>query len=825
MEIVDVSPVRAETDITIDRYLQSVSGKALCVAMSSSGRRLYLGGHSGVWRSDDGGQHWVHPERPNPPPRSTDVPGALYPPAVYDLLVSPTNSDVVLAATGRDSRRPATDGIYRSRDAANSWQRVHAFTNPAGSVGTVACLAVAPDDPNLMFSGGQFALGRSEDAGRTWTEVFPQSNRSQQVWYVVCGPAAGTRRRVYAVGSRVWYSVDGGQTWAQDPVALSAGSPADGLGQSARCLDIDPTDPNTIYLARQAGELWRGRFPASGTAPGSWTRLPAPPADYEGTTASGTDFIVIHRAPDERRYLVYSDRRTVHLSVGDPAAASDWTRIDPSPVHLDPHGIALTATFGWEGAGTASGRIAMVNDGGAVVSTDGAKSWDFGVGLSTLGLVNAAVLPREGHPPALVIQMGDNSGFFSFDGGRSWRTQDYVGGDNDCSFVDPAQPSRLIVFAPRDRPRKVYLYRARPGAEIPDGSWGTHDRKTVPGPPPVDVSDNDKDDPLSLWNCVSGFFNQGNRPLVLTLDGEEPRPDGDFLTIWLANPGVGGDTAVAKLLRTTAMSKISGHADWLTDADSEAEGTKVFQQGSDLPDPAIGVVQPSGGHAHPTFYVGDPAEGAQQRVWKWRDGMDAWQQVVPGIGPNAPTIARRFFVDPYRPTILYVLGRDHVHLSNDGGRTWRIEAELEAALTQGGAFPVDLTSEAGSDQALLRDMVFHPSSSTWRVAIGPAGVFQTRNARTWDHLLHSAAATMRPNNAVLDRVSRAGSHDLYVATSNRGLLRVEARPPRESFSVRALARECLGLDPPLSIRSDIFGEDGPQVSLFDRLRDIRDNCP
>ena len=59
--IVDVSPVRARTTFGFDRNHQSVSGKALCVAMSADGQRLYLGGHSGVWRSDDGGQTWTHP--------------------------------------------------------------------------------------------------------------------------------------------------------------------------------------------------------------------------------------------------------------------------------------------------------------------------------------------------------------------------------------------------------------------------------------------------------------------------------------------------------------------------------------------------------------------------------------------------------------------------------------------------------------------------------------------------------------------------------------------------------------------------------------------
>jgi hypothetical protein len=118
MRIEDISP-REETMIrSLGRDLQSISGKGLCVALSADGTRAYLGGHSGVWRSDDGGETWWHPEwRPANPGGST-LPGALIVPNVYDLLIDPANNNIVLAATGRDARKPAQNGIYRSTDQA-----------------------------------------------------------------------------------------------------------------------------------------------------------------------------------------------------------------------------------------------------------------------------------------------------------------------------------------------------------------------------------------------------------------------------------------------------------------------------------------------------------------------------------------------------------------------------------------------------------------------------------------------------------------------------------------------------------------------------------
>jgi len=127
--------------------------------------------------------------------------------------------------------------------------------------------------------------------------------------------------------------------------------------------------------------------------------------------------------------------------------------------------------------------------------------------------------------------------------------------------------------------------------------------------------------------------------------------------------------------------------------------------------------------------------------------------------------------------VVYVLGTDRVWRSDDGGGAWAVDAALEAALTEGGAFPIGLTSESSSAQVLLRDMVFEPSDARWRAAIGPAGVFLTLDGTTWRHVLLSSAAGMRPNNAVYDRVSTPCARMLYVSTSNRGVLRLGPLPP------------------------------------------------
>jgi hypothetical protein len=85
MRIADVSPAANNFLGSLSRVEQSISGKGLCVAIAADGQRAYLGGHSGVWRSDDGGDTWWHPEwRPTGLGGPTQ-PGALPLTNVYDL--------------------------------------------------------------------------------------------------------------------------------------------------------------------------------------------------------------------------------------------------------------------------------------------------------------------------------------------------------------------------------------------------------------------------------------------------------------------------------------------------------------------------------------------------------------------------------------------------------------------------------------------------------------------------------------------------------------------------------------------------------------------
>jgi len=799
MRIDDIGPREDTMHRSLGRSVQSVSGKGLCVALSADGKRAYLGGHSGVWRSNDGGETWSHPEwRPTSLGGPT-LPGALIVPNVYDLLIDSANNDIVLAATGRDARKPAQSGIYRSTDGAVTWTLVHQFRRGSGSslqVGMVGRLARAPGSTGHLFAAGEFGVARSMDGGVSWTESVPEPDQNRHIGHVVAGPQVGRLGRIYAVGSRVWYSLDAGLTWHLDPIPLALGLPTDGLGASSRALAIHPTNPNVIYIAHGDLTFWRGEYPAPpSTAPAMWTMLPAPPFNYPTVTDSGGTFIIPHLTTEGQLFFFASDRRTVHIAFGEPAVTEGWTRVEDSHCHVDPHGLDLTPDFHpWspDVEVPTFGRAILVNDGGINFSTNGVQSWSNGTELSTLGIVNIAVNSLPAQPAAICFGCGDNNGFASPDGGATWKTQNYIGGDNDCAFADPRQPDRMVVFGPRSKSTppaaenifgEIYLYASGDGTP-PDTALGTSVLQRIPGPPPVPGSQR------AGWNAVSNFFNWGYRPLILTRSGEIPRPDGDLITIRFT-----GTEAI--LLRTTAISSITKNTDWNTTAATEGPGVKAFQVGPSLPDIGVNVVQASGGHAAPSYYVGDP--NGSKRLWKFavpvasRRGRrlstgvgSTWRLVVPAAGPtgSVPKIARRYFVDPYRANRLYVLGADHVYRSDDGGANWVIDASLEAALTENGAFPLSIPYDANPDEALLRDMQFDPRHDGWRYAVGPAGIFHTLDGQHWSPLVRTSALGMRPTNAVYE--DNGCERSLYVATSNRGILRLAGLPPDWDFPIGSL---------------------------------------
>jgi hypothetical protein len=792
----------------------SSSGRILSLARGADSARLYAGTFAGVWRSDDAGRTWRQMTRPQPGSGEFEVPGALFAPFVFDLAASPLDPDLVLAGAASGQFVVSRDGIYRSTNGGNTWTLVLRVVPPDGFVGQIA---FAPDDATLIYAALGTGVAVSRDSGATWRVRAVGG----PVFHVAVAPQeAPGRRRVYAAGNdRIFVSVDGGTSWRSDAGAASvrtaldaiwnryvrnppmppppfAGSTAQSNGSGARILAIEPGNPRRLYLAavsgangpsyyasgtadgtivnvppaRGAGEasLWYGDFDQfEATGAGAWVQVPGPPLYFGVSTPSGNTYVVAK--PTAAGYLLFfSDNSHVHVSAGRPSAAASWHRLDGKDVsatrqdgehtnvlfmHVDPHAIALSGdlemtlrpasgvSFPFDQNSVLDvhvrGTMWMANDGGVVWSEDGGRSWRRATGLETIDPVNLAGLHGVGRSPALYMGTVDNDDFFTVDGGARWRDPLSACGDCDAWFADVAQPTRVLEFDPRSDRLLVIRSPGFPFSRYPDAA-SPLDTRAIPRP--------------RGSNASSGFVVQGYRPIVQTLAGEAPLADGDYVFIMTSAAGE------RVLVRTRSISTITAQAHW-------DDPQKAQVVGAPLPAGAS-VVQVSGGHQAPVFYVADPASG---RLWRWDEGGGLWRQIVPGGPPGrTATFARRFFADPYGPQVIYLLDLSAILISLDGGESWLQDPSLNEAATAGGRLSMSVS--------ILRDMLFVRGEPFTRFAFGNAGVVGTTDGFQWRTLLSSLALPGRPEGGFFDPVSDPSDRALYVACEGRGVLRVSPIP-------------------------------------------------
>ena len=832
---IDCANVSPQTDtFPTDNPQHSVSGKVLSLTVSADGQRLYAGTYSGVWRSDSSGAEWSPLTRPQPTLGENSILGALMVPTVFDVAVSPTNKDVVLAVTGSDTRVPLESkaGIYRSSDGGTSWTLVHQFRYnqetckadldkkfPALPVGQVV---FARDDSNLVYAAGGCAIAKSIDGGVTWVDKpIPGSQERARAWHVVTAPQEGPIRRVYAAGDgKIFYSKDGGNTWFTDSAPIipqmgsfqgisygSVGGFPGGGGNSSQVLAVEPGHPDHVYVAVtntsngphyyfaspdgqscqesegcSGAAVWLGNYSAffqQGNA-GTWRRLASPPAYYGGcqglSTDSGRVYIVTKRTSSG--YLLFlADNSHVHVSQGRPEQSALWHRLDGRDasqskrdnqlcnelfVHADPMAIAVSQDFditlkpsnlpppfnqNSELDQFVRGMIWMGNDGGVFRSTDGGAAWSLTAGLTTLQPASKfAVLAPGSRLPQLFFGVSDNDDFFSPNGGETWQN-DEIYNCNDCGprFSDPAQPDRVLEMEGADR-----------------GGIAVNSTNLLHlAPFPVGFIN---ESPLEAGFSVS---KEGYRPIIFTLSGEENLPQGDYILIRQLPAGK------RVLQRTSRFNEINTQEDW---------DTIPIQQGPDLVGDLkdVYVVQASGGHDRPVFYVGAP--GISNNVWKWTQGRADWQQIVPS-SPDTPSersakVARRFFVDPYDPKLIYIIDRGSIKQSKDGGQIWTIDRSLDSAVTENKSFSYDIPSLPiwVGRTGVINDMIFDREKPGMRFAVGDAGVFFTANGTNWERLLSTTALPGYPMMGYFDPITDPSHPALYVAMNGRGILRLGPIP-------------------------------------------------
>lgn len=186
-------------------------------------------GSGGVWRSDDGGQHWMLPgdDMVNRP--------------LEWIVVDPGNPSTLYA--GVDN--PGHAGLWRSTDRGKSWASVR----PDGTSYILdQPIAFAPSNPKILYAPSTNLHYRSADGGKTWESFRVEG---QDAYAFAIDPK--NPKIIYAGGRgsehQMRRSSDGGKTWK--PVG-------EGLPErSIRLLAIPRERPSTVYAAMGFGELFK----------------------------------------------------------------------------------------------------------------------------------------------------------------------------------------------------------------------------------------------------------------------------------------------------------------------------------------------------------------------------------------------------------------------------------------------------------------------------------------------------------------------------------------------------------------------------------------
>ena len=194
----------------------------------------------GIFKTTDGGATWQKILF------TDDKHGAA------DVDVSAKNPNLVFAGLWRFERKPWTHtsgdregGLWRSVDGGKRW--THLTKGLPTLMGRLS-VRVAPSDPKVVYviaETNEGTLFRSDDGGDTFKKMSDKQDLiSRGLYYTQVRVHPTNPDVVFAVGSTMWKSIDGGKAWTR----VSTTTHID-----FHSLWIDPSNPNRMWNGQDGG--------------------------------------------------------------------------------------------------------------------------------------------------------------------------------------------------------------------------------------------------------------------------------------------------------------------------------------------------------------------------------------------------------------------------------------------------------------------------------------------------------------------------------------------------------------------------------------------
>ena len=351
-------------------------GRVTTVAgVRSKPHTFYFGATGGgVWKTESAGQAWTN---------ISD--GGIPIGSIGAVAVAPSDPEVLYVGTGSDAIRGNVStgrGVYRSDDDGATWR--YLGLREAGQIGRIR---IHPDDPDIAYLAAtghpfgpnpQRGVYRTRDGGRSWENVLFVSDSTGAIellmnehdpdelfaamwraerkpWTMISGAREGG----------IYRSRDGGDTWEKLAGGLPSGligkiGIAQGRSDPRSLYAIIEAEPGSgIYRTRNGGDSWIlvNDKPRLLGRPWYFHNIFVDPTDADVVYVAGGGF---HRSTD----------------------GAESFRTVPMP-HSDHHDLWISP----------DNPAVMVqgNDGGAVVTVDGGRTWSSQLNQPTAEMYSVTV--------------------------------------------------------------------------------------------------------------------------------------------------------------------------------------------------------------------------------------------------------------------------------------------------------------------------------------------------------------------------------------------------------------------------------------------------
>ena len=408
-------------------------GRVAAVAGTDGDSLLYYFGSAGggVFKTTNGGLTW------------SGVWPANAAGAIGAVAIAPHHPNVVWVGTGESAPRNDAsygDGVWRTTDGGSTWHRAGLPDSYA-----ISRIIVDPKNPNVALAGvlgnpfldsTKRGVYRTTDGGRTWQRTLyagPQSGVCDmavdpQNPHIVYAGIWQFRRVPWGFTSGgpidgLYKSGDGGRSWHR---LHGRGLPAGIIGRIG--IAISPSNPTRVYslIQSRAGLLWR-----SDDAGVHWRRMSS------DTLIDQRPFYMSRLAvdPANANHVFFASENLIETRDGG------HTFIDiHSAVHQDHHDFWISAD---------GRRMIEANDGGAPISVDGGRTWDWRFNVTLAQTYHVGFDQRQ--PYSVCGAFQDNDSFCGPSNSlsplgitaRDWRD---VANNSDGVWVWPDRDDQNIVW-------------------------------------------------------------------------------------------------------------------------------------------------------------------------------------------------------------------------------------------------------------------------------------------------------------------------------------------------------------------------------------------